>query len=48
MKEKAKKRGPREERIAIPGDWQAAVGTALKKKRPPGGWPKPEKKGKGK
>lgn len=47
MKEKAKKRGPREERLILSVDWKAAVGKALKKKRPASGWPKSEKKRKG-
>lgn len=38
------KRGPKEDRVKIDGDWQVAVGEALKKPRPPEGWPKPEKK----
>lgn len=44
MKENTKKRGPKENRLALDGDWKEAVVTALKKKRPPGGWPRPEKK----
>jgi hypothetical protein len=35
--------GPEPETIKIAGDWEGAVGQALKKKRPPEGWPKPEK-----
>ena len=38
------KPGPKEERVKIEGDWQEAVGEALKKPLPPEGWPKPEKK----
>lgn len=34
------KRGPREARVAIPGDWETAVKQALKKRRPKAGWPK--------
>jgi hypothetical protein len=30
--------------VKIDGDWEDAVGRALKKPRPKEGWPKPEKK----
>lgn len=45
-----RKRGPKPETLAHPGPWEEAVSEALKKKRPEGGWPKPEpkKKGRGK
>ncbi|HEV2329842.1 MAG TPA: hypothetical protein VGY56_13750 [Verrucomicrobiae bacterium] len=33
-------KGPEPERLKIEGDWVDAIDTALKKKRPPGGWPK--------
>jgi hypothetical protein len=36
----AKKRGPKEERLKIEGDWKDAMKQALAKKRPPSGWPK--------
>ncbi len=39
MEEKAK-RGPKEDRVKIEGDWESAVGKALAKKRPKEGWPK--------
>ena len=43
-KKKAKpatpKPGPVPETLKIDGDWQAAVTTALGKKKPAGGWPK--------
>lgn len=42
MSKPQKKRGPVERRVNIEGDWKAAVKKALKKKRPPGGWPKPK------
>jgi hypothetical protein len=29
------RRGPEPERVKIPGDWEAAVAKALKKKPPP-------------
>jgi len=34
------KRGPKEERLVIQGDWKEAVKKSLEKKKPPGGWPK--------
>lgn len=37
------KRGPKENRLVLPVNWKAAIGTALKKKRPPEGWPKVQK-----
>ena len=43
MKNARKKRGPKEDRLVIEGDWKDAVGQALQKKKPPGGWPKPGK-----
>lgn len=36
-----KKRGPREGRLVIRGDWEDAVKRAVEKLHPPGGWPKP-------
>jgi hypothetical protein len=34
--------GPEPERLHIPGrDWRDAIKKALRKKRPPSGWPKP-------
>lgn len=41
-KEKAKL-DPKEERVKIDGEWENAIGKALAKKRPKGGWPKDEK-----
>lgn len=41
----SKPSGPEPDRVKIPGDWEKAVGDALKKKRPAGGWPKTQKKG---
>jgi hypothetical protein len=32
-------RGPTPERVKIKGDWETAVGKALKKERPKEGWP---------
>lgn len=34
------KPGPDPERLKIEGDWEEAMGEALKKKKPPDGWPK--------
>lgn len=34
-----KSRGPSPERVKIKGDWEKAVGKALKKERPKEGWP---------
>lgn len=39
MKSK-KQRGPKPETVKLEGDWQGAMGNALKKKRPKQGWPK--------
>jgi hypothetical protein len=38
------KRGPKEERLKINGDWESAVRRALMKKRPKEGWPEKGKK----
>ena len=32
--------GPEPKRLKIEGDWKAAVGAALRKPKPPGGWPR--------
>lgn len=40
------KTGPKADTVKIAGDWEKAVGKALKKKRPATGWPNPAKKGK--
>jgi len=34
-----KKAGPKPDAIKIDGDWQQAMGKAMKKKRPVDGWP---------
>jgi hypothetical protein len=44
---KPRPRGPEPERLKIDGDWEDAVRDALKKKPPPGGWPKPESRQRG-
>ncbi len=44
MSEKKRVSGPEPERVKFEGDWQKAVGKALKKERPKDGWPKPETK----
>lgn len=41
---KISKRGPKEERVKINGDWKDAVSEALKKPRPSDGWPDSDKK----
>ena len=33
-------RGPEPERLKIEGNWAKAVSVALRKPKPPGGWPK--------
>ena len=38
--------GPRPAHVKIEGDWEQAIGRALKKNRPKGGWPKPTEKDK--
>ena len=40
----SKNRGPKPERVKIDMDWEDAVGKAIKKKRPAGGWPEEDKK----
>jgi hypothetical protein len=46
---KRRKSGPSPERVKIKGDWETAVGKALKKERPKEGWPgAPGKDGKSK
>ena len=40
MKKKIRKKGPKEGRLKIKGNWQSAVNKALMKKRPKKGWPK--------
>jgi hypothetical protein len=37
---KKKSTGPKAERLKIKGDWETAVGKALRKERPKEGWPK--------
>ena len=44
MADAKKKPGPAEARVGLRGDWEMAVASALKKQRPPEGWPKPETK----
>jgi hypothetical protein len=41
-KQKSKqKRGPKEERLVIEGDWKEAVRRSFEKKKPSDGWPNP-------
>lgn len=43
MKRINKKRGPKPENLTIKGDWQEAVKKAIKRGKPPEGWPKDKK-----
>ena len=45
MKRKKPNPGPKAERLTIPIPWEEAVRRALRKTKPPGGWPKPTTKG---
>ena len=36
--------GPEAEHLKLEGDWKERLARAIAKKRPEGGWPKPEKK----
>jgi hypothetical protein len=38
-KPKAKRTGPKPERVKVKGNWEDAIGKALKKERPKEGWP---------
>jgi hypothetical protein len=38
---KPKSPGPEPERVTAGGNWMQALGKALKKKKPPAGWPEP-------
>lgn len=44
MGQKNKPTGPKPDRVKIDMDWEDAVGKAIKKKRPAGGWPEEDKK----
>jgi hypothetical protein len=35
------KRGPKEERLKINGNWQSAIKQSFLKEKPKDGWPKP-------
>jgi hypothetical protein len=37
---KGAKRGPKEDRLKLEGDWKDLMRRSLRKKRPPEGWPK--------
>ena len=43
-KQNQKPRGPAPEILNIEGDWKDAMRKLISKKRPEGGWPKPEKR----
>jgi len=38
-----KRRGPKPNHLKIEGDWQEAIKKAVKKKKPPEGWPDKKK-----
>lgn len=42
------KPGPKPDDLVLDGPWEEAIKTALGKKRPAEGWPKPTKKNRGK
>jgi len=42
-KKQKKTAGPEPDRVKLTGDWETAIGKALKKKRPKDGWPDPTK-----
>jgi hypothetical protein len=46
MGTKKSTRGPKPDRLAIEGDWHAAVKKALSVERPPTGWPRVDKRAK--
>lgn len=39
MKKKKKKVGPKPNRLKIDGNWEEAMGEAVKKEKPEDGWP---------
>jgi hypothetical protein len=41
--QKRKQPGPEPEVLKIEGDWKDAMKKLISKKRPEGGWPKPDK-----
>ena len=41
--DKKKKTGPKTGRLKIDGDWESAMGKAVKKKKPKDGWPEHDK-----
>lgn len=43
MSDEKRKRGPDPERVKFEGDWEEAIRKALRKERPPEGWPEPKK-----
>jgi len=38
------KPGPKADSLKLEGPWEDAVRVAVQKPRPPGGWPKPDRK----
>ena len=47
IKPKRRNPGPQPEVLKIEGDWKDAMRKLISKKRPVGGWPKPEKQKRG-
>lgn len=41
--EKSTTKGPAPDRLKIDGDWKDAMGKVIRKDKPKGGWPEPEK-----
>ena len=44
MAKKRKKPGPKEDKLKINGDWEKAIGKAIRKEKPADGWPDKDKK----
>lgn len=44
MKQNDPARGPKPDSVKIDMDWQDAIGKALKKPKPEGGWPEPDER----
>ncbi len=40
---KKKPTGPKPDHLKIEGDWESAMGKAIKKQKPKEGWPEPDK-----
>lgn len=46
LQKQKSKTGPEPDAVKIKGDWEDAIGKALEKERPEGGWPDDDKKAK--